>query len=47
MFCDNEPSFPDDKLIFGRYLGPAIDTGSALTAKIGAALENIQGKKRF
>jgi hypothetical protein len=34
MFRDNKPSFPDDKLILGRYLGPAIDTGSALTAKI-------------
>ncbi len=34
MFRDNKPSFPDDKLILGRYLGPAIDTGLALTAKI-------------
>jgi hypothetical protein len=34
MFCDNKPSYPDDKLIQGRYLGPAIDTGSALMAKI-------------
>jgi hypothetical protein len=34
MFCDNESSFPDDKLILGCYLGPAIDTGLALTAKI-------------
>ncbi len=34
MFHDNKPSFPDDKLILGCYLGPAIDTGSALTAKI-------------
>jgi hypothetical protein len=34
MFHDNEPSFPDDKLILGRYLGPAINTGLALTAKI-------------
>jgi hypothetical protein len=34
MFCDNEPSFPDDKLIPGRYLGPAIDTELALMAKI-------------
>jgi hypothetical protein len=34
MFRDNEPSFPDDKLILGHYLGPAIDTGLALTAKI-------------
>jgi hypothetical protein len=34
MYHDKEPSFPDDKLILGCYLGPAIDTGSALTAKI-------------
>jgi hypothetical protein len=34
MFQDNKPSFPDDKLILGCYLGPAIDTGLALTAKI-------------
>jgi hypothetical protein len=34
MFCDNELSYPDDKLVLGRYLGSAIDTGSALTAKI-------------
>jgi hypothetical protein len=34
MFCDNEPSYPDDKLILGHHIGPAIDTGSALTAKI-------------
>ncbi len=34
MFRDNVSSFPDDKLILGRYLGPAIDTGLALTAKI-------------
>ena len=34
MFRDNVPTFPDDKLILGHYLGPAIDVGSALTAKI-------------
>jgi hypothetical protein len=34
MFCDNKPSYPDDKFILGHYLGPAIDTGLALTAKI-------------
>jgi hypothetical protein len=34
MFRDNKPSYPDDKLILGRYLGPAIDTGSTLMAKI-------------
>ena len=34
MFRDNVPTFPDDKLTFGCYLGPATDVGSALTAKI-------------
>jgi hypothetical protein len=34
MFWDNVPSFPDNKLILGRYLGPATGVGSALTAKI-------------
>ena len=34
MFRDNTPTFPDDKLILGRYLGPATDVGLALTAKI-------------
>ena len=34
MFWDNVPSFPDNKLVLGRYLGPATDVGSALTAKI-------------
>jgi hypothetical protein len=33
MLHDNKPSYPDDKLILGHYLGPAIDTGSALMAK--------------
>jgi hypothetical protein len=33
MYRDNIPSYPDDKLILGRYLGPATDIGSALTAK--------------
>ena len=34
MFRDNVPTYPDDKLILGCYLGPATDVGSALTAKI-------------
>jgi hypothetical protein len=34
MFRDNLPTFPDNKLILGLYLGPATDVGSALTAKI-------------
>ncbi len=34
MFRDNLPTFPDNKLILGQYLGPATDVGSALTAKI-------------
>jgi hypothetical protein len=34
MFRDNLPTFPDNKLILGRYLGPATDVGSALTTRI-------------
>jgi hypothetical protein len=34
MFRDNIPTFPDPKLILGRYLGPAINVGLALTTKI-------------
>ena len=34
MFRDNVPTYPDDKMMLGRYLGPAIDIGSALTMKI-------------
>ena len=34
MFRDNVPTYPDDRMILGRYLGPATDVGLALTAKI-------------
>jgi hypothetical protein len=34
MFRDNVRKFPDVKLTLGRYLGPATDVGSVLTAKI-------------
>ena len=34
MFSNNIPTFPDEKLILGQYLGPATDVGSALIAKI-------------
>jgi hypothetical protein len=34
MHQDNIASYPDDKLILGRYLSPTMDIGSALTAKI-------------
>ena len=34
MFRDKVPGYPDNKMTLGRYLGPATDTGSALTAKI-------------
>ena len=33
-FRDAAVSFPEDKLVLGRYLGPSIDIGPALTAKI-------------
>ena len=34
IFRDNVPTYPDNKLILGRYLGPATDVGSAMTMKI-------------
>ena len=34
MFRDSVSTFPDYTHILGRYLGPAIDVGSALSAKI-------------
>ena len=34
MFRDFAVTYPDDKLVLGRYLGPSIDVGPALTAKI-------------
>ena len=34
MFCDATPSYPDDSVVLGRYLGPVMDVGSTLTAKI-------------
>ena len=33
-FRDTAIDFPDDKVILGRYLGPSIDVGPAMTAKI-------------
>ena len=33
MYYDHT-DFPDDKALLGQYLGPAIDVGSMLTAKI-------------
>ena len=34
MFRDTAVKFPDDKMVLGRYLGPSIDIGPAMTAKI-------------
>ncbi len=33
-FRDNAVAYPDDKLILGKYLGPSIDVGPAMTARI-------------
>jgi hypothetical protein len=33
MFGDYIPTFPEEKLILGHYLGPVTDVGLALTAK--------------
>ena len=34
IFRDNTPTFPDEALTLGCYLGPALDVGSALTANV-------------
>ena len=34
MFKDSVPTFPDDNIVLGRYLGPATDVGGMMTAKI-------------
>ena len=34
MFQDETAPFPDDVLKLGHYLGPSIDVGPAMTAKI-------------
>ena len=34
MFLDNVTSYPEDRRILGRYLGPANDVGSSLCYKI-------------
>ena len=33
-FRDTNETFPNDKVVLSRYLGPSIDVGPALTAKI-------------
>ena len=47
MFRDNVQTYPDDKLTLGRYLGPATDVGSALTAKILRANGNFACRSTF
>ena len=34
MYYDPPLSYPDEKMCTGRYLGPAIDVGTAVTYKI-------------
>ena len=34
MYRDTTASFPDDKMVLGRDLGPAIDVGPAMTRKV-------------
>ncbi len=33
-FCSTTVSFPKDPLVLGKYLGPSIDIGPTMTAKI-------------
>ena len=41
MCLDKTSSYPDDKRTLGRYLGPAIDVGSAMCYNILKANGNI------
>ncbi len=34
MFWDNTPTFPEDNIVLGQYLGPVTDVGGMMTAKI-------------
>jgi hypothetical protein len=34
LYHDSAISFPEDKLVLGRWLGPSIDVGPAMTGKI-------------
>ncbi len=34
MYCPGTIDYPDEPLHLGKYLGPAIDVGPAMTAKI-------------
>jgi hypothetical protein len=34
MYHDSSISFPDDRLCLGRWIGPALDVGPAMTAKV-------------
>ena len=34
MFRYSAESFPEDKMVLGRYLGPSIDVGPAMTVNI-------------
>ena len=34
MFRDTSATYPDDKMVLGRDLGPAIDIGPAMTRKV-------------
>ena len=47
MFRDTSVSFPDTKLILGRYLGPAIDVGPAMTAKIMKANGQVEYRSTY
>ena len=33
-FCDNAVTYPDDKWVFGQWLGPSIGVGPALCVKL-------------
>ena len=41
MFREEPIQYPDENLVLGRYLGPAIDVGLEITAKIMKAKREV------
>ena len=47
MFRDTVASYPEDKVVLGRYLGPSKDVGPAMTAKILSKSGNVRHRTTF
>jgi hypothetical protein len=46
-FRDTVVAYPDNKLVLGRYLGPSVDIGPAMTAKILKETGHVANRSTF